>query len=225
MDYPLIGLLFTVGLMGSGHCLVMCGGLAAALGLNTGGDPSQKIWLMFLVQLARLFSYGVIGLLFGSSFALLQVFFDMKSTLLVLRLVSYLMLMAMGLYIGGWWFGLKRLEKLSLPIWRKIQPIQQKFVPIRRYRDALVVGLCWGWLPCGLVYSALVTAVSAGQPIAASLAMMAFGLGTLPSVFLIGSASSRLGIWLKFTVVKTTAALALLSYGGYQFVLTADIIF
>lgn len=225
MNTDLIGLLFLVGLMGSGHCLAMCGGLSSALGLSTKGSQQKLLFLLFIAQLARLTSYGFIGALFGSSIELTQDLFALKNQLIWLRLFANFMLIGMGLYIAGWWFGLKRLEALAAPIWRKIQPIQGRFLPMQTPLDALVIGFCWGWLPCGLVYSALVTSVSSANPLQAALGMMAFGLGTLPSVWLAGSAGSWLRESLQNRVFKITTGLLLITYGLNQLIQILKIIF
>lgn len=214
-----------VGLMGSGHCLAMCGGLAAALGLGVRGSQSQKLSLLLVAQFGRIASYGLIGSLFGGSLALMQGLFDIKLFLLTLRLLANLMLIAMGLYIAGWWFGLKRIESLALPLWRKLQPIQKRFLPMHSARDAFMVGVFWGWLPCGLVYSALVTSVSSGAHLFSGLAMASFGLGTLPSVWLMGTAGSWLRQGINHRIVRIVMALLLISYGINQLIQMMKMIF
>lgn len=225
LDLNLASLLFMVGFIGSGHCLAMCGGLSAALGMNTGGSKARRLWLLLLTQLGRIVSYGVIGAVFGGSLALVQELLQVKELLMSVRILANLMLIGMGLYIAGWWFGLKRLERLALPIWRKIQPIQTQFIPMTRSYDAIVVGLCWGWLPCGLVYSALVTSVSSNSYSSAAVSMMAFGLGTLPAVWLIGSASSRLQQLINYPPIRVLMALVLISYGIKQLIQIMNMIF
>lgn len=214
-----------VGLMGSGHCFAMCGGLASALGYSSGGSRLQQMGLLFIAQLGRLTSYAVIGALFGGSIALVQGLFEVKSLLMVLQALANFMLIAMGLYIAGWWFGLKRVEAITLPLWRKLQPIQQKFMPLKTSSDAFMVGVFWGWLPCGLVYSALVTSVSGSADYSAAIGMFAFGLGTLPSVWLVSTAGAGLKRLLNNHTARILMGIVLISYGIKQLIQIIKMIF
>lgn len=99
---------------------------------------------------------------------------------------------ALGLYLGDWWRGLAAFERLGSKLWRYLQPLGRRFLPVTRWRGAFAVGLLWGWLPCGLVYAALALALAAGGALAGALIMLAFGLGTLPALISLGFA----GRWL-----------------------------
>ena len=99
-----------------------------------------------------------------------------------LRYVSVVFMIAMGLYLGGWLPRFAKIEKIGTPIWRRLQPLGQKCLPVKSLKQAFVFGAVWGWLPCGLVYAALVMAATSGDAVAGGLTMLAFGLGTLPAV-------------------------------------------
>ena len=150
-DLPIYLSAFLLGLLGAGHCLGMCGGLASALGLNTG--QNDKLERLLAYNLGRISSYCIAGLIVGAlGFWLSQ----QLSAAIVLRYLAAMMLILMGLYLGQWFNGLLVTEKLGQKLWRIIQPLGKRFIPIRSTSDALLIGMVWGWLPCGLVYSALI---------------------------------------------------------------------
>lgn len=216
IDWPFISSLFVIGLLGSGHCIGMCGGLSVAFSLGSDGAPKQRAMLLLAAQLGRLLSYGLIGALFGWSLSLLQLLFDAKIVLGTLRIFANVMLILMGLYVARWWFGLARLERLAMPLWQRIKVLQQKFLPINSASRALIVGLCWGWLPCGLVYSALATSVSQANALAAALAMMAFGLGTIPAVWFVGTSASAFSKLFNQKLFRIIAGVMLIMFASNQ---------
>jgi len=105
---------------------------------------------------------------------------------MLLRVVAALLLIAMGLYLAGWWSGLTRIEALGRGLWRYIQPLTRRFMPVTSLPRALLLGGLWGWLPCGLVYSTLLWAASQGDALDSAALMLAFGLGTLPVLLATG---------------------------------------
>ncbi|MBW8191515.1 sulfite exporter TauE/SafE family protein [Neiella marina] len=216
IDWTFVSSLFVIGLLGSGHCIGMCGGLSVAFNLGSQGSQTQRLVLLFVAQMGRLTSYAFIGALFGWSLSLLQHFFDAKVMLMSLRVFANVMLILMGLYVARWWFGLAKLEALAKPIWQRIKPQQQRFLPIKNAKGAFVVGLCWGWLPCGLVYSALATSVSQANAANAAMAMLMFGLGTLPSVWLTGAGASIFKKLLNQQIFRTVAGLMLIIFASNQ---------
>lgn len=171
-----------MGLAGAGHCLVMCGGLAGAMSGN--GQQRAPLSVLFSYNLGRLASYSLAGALVG---ALSQAAFgQFAPALLALRFLAAFFLIAFGCYLGQWWLGLQRLEALGRPLWQKLAPTaaalrQQQSLPARFF-----AGVLWGWLPCGLVYSALSWAALSATPASGALYMLAFGLGTLPAMLAIG---------------------------------------
>ena len=151
-----------LGLLGSGHCIGMCGGLSSALGLNSHPlkqtkSPSGTLINTHILayNLGRISSYTLAGLVVGSIGFLLS---KGLSSLIVLRYLAAFMLILMGLYLGKWFNGVIYTEKLGKYLWPYLQPLSKRFIPIRNTKDALLVGMVWGWLPCGLVYSALIWA-------------------------------------------------------------------
>lgn len=180
-----------VGFLGGVHCLGMCGGVVGALTFNLKPEVQLSWWRMLPYQLGynlgRISSYALIGALFGflgHSLTSLATFLPLQQTL---QVVAGLFMVVLGLYLGGWWNGLIVIEKGGQGIWKRLAPLTQKMIPIRSIPQAWLYGLVWGWLPCGLVYSMLIMALTAGGAMEGALVMLAFGLGTLPNLMLMGT--------------------------------------
>lgn len=170
---------FVLGVMGAGHCLGMCGGIAAALGFaNQGAGRVRRLLVLLGYNLGRISSYALMGLIVAAVFGGV----DKLTPLPVLRALSGLLLIGMGLYLAGWWKVLTKLEALGSRLWRHIAPFGQRLMPVETPFKAVLLGVVWGWLPCGLVYSVLALAASQPNPVEGALVMAAFGLGTLPAV-------------------------------------------
>lgn len=179
--------LFLVGLLGGTHCVGMCGGIVGALSM--GGPPRWSLHLAY--NLGRILSYGLAGLLVGALGAGSLALSEQLPLRLVLLIFANLMLVALGFYMLGATRVLALTEQWGQRLWRRIQPLGKRFLPARTVGQAFPLGLLWGWLPCGLVYSALATALGAGSALEGGLLMLAFGLGTLPNLLLAGLLLAR----------------------------------
>lgn len=209
---------FLVGLFASvGHCVAMCGGVVGAL--TIGLDESIKTNKFKIVQyhlfynLGRILSYTFVGILFGALGEWGSSLLEMSTFDKVLRLFSGILMVLMGLYLSGWWFGLRKIEIIGVKIWAKIQPITQKILPITTLKKAFSLGLLWGYLPCGVVYSVLVFAMVSGSWWQGGLIMLVFALGTLPSLLLMGSISSAFNRFNQKPMVKKMAGLLVIIMG------------
>lgn len=173
---------FLLGLFSTVHCIAMCGSVIGALTLSLPAEvrESQRRMLPFVFNynIGRILSYGIAGMLVG----LLSAPLTQLNAHWVLRILSVLVMISMGLYLAGWFPKFARAEKLGAPVWRWLQPIGQKLLPVRSFSQAFLLGMVWGWLPCGLVYAALAVAATAGDPVKGGLVMLSFGAGTLPAV-------------------------------------------
>lgn len=193
MDNPqsLISVL-VIGLLSSLHCLGMCGGIMGALSLSLPEKQRQnrlQLGLFVLMyNVGRILSYMISGALVATfGMELLQLSgLEQGSIHGILRIFGAIFMILIGLYLAGWLPQLIRLEKIGQPVWRILQPWAQNLVPIRSPWRALLYGLVWGWLPCGLVYVILLMTLSAGSALDGALMMGAFGLGTLPSMLTAG---------------------------------------
>lgn len=207
---PLLLSALVLGLLGGGHCIGMCGGLMGALTLAIPAEQRQRrLGLLLAYNLGRIASYGLAGLLIGAAgWALAS-----GPAATALRLLAGLLLIAMGLYLAGWWSGLTRIEGIGRLLWRRLEPLARRLLPVRNAPRALLLGALWGWLPCGLVYSTLLWAASQGDALDSALLMLAFGLGTLPVLLATGLAAERLTALLRRRGVRIAGGLLVILFG------------
>ncbi|MBF0256230.1 MAG: sulfite exporter TauE/SafE family protein [Gammaproteobacteria bacterium] len=195
----------------------MCGGIMGALtfGLPQPIRQDYRRLLPFLLAYngGRLITYSIAGLLFGAFgaglFELLEPWLGQGWPQ---RLAAVVMIL-IGLYIAGLLPQLIGIERLGLPLWRRLGPIASRLMPVQRKSVALVYGLIWGWLPCGLVYAMLIAAAGQGSALFGGLLMLVFGLGTLPAVMLTGVLAGRIQDWAKRARLRLLAGLSLVLFG------------
>jgi sulfite exporter TauE/SafE len=202
------GAALTLGFLGGSHCLVMCGGIGSALGM--GVAPSHRYLMLALFQLGRVGSYTLLGAALGAGLGAVS---GGSPGLPILRVLSGLLLVSMACYLGNWWQGLLFLERLGQHLWRHVQPLTQALLPVKHWHHALLVGLCWGFLPCGLIYTALAWSATAGSASQSALLMFFFGAGTMPVMFATGVAGNNLTRLLRHAGFRQLAALLLLCFG------------
>ncbi len=210
-DFLIIGTALAAGFFGSPHCLGMCGGIVSALSFALSSQtPQRRLLLQTLYHIGRLISYSFLGLLVGLlGKGLLAPLANSKWP----YVATALMMIAFGLYLTGWWRGLDKLEAIGGRLWQKMSPLRQRFMPINSQPRALIAGMLWGFLPCGLVYSALALALTSGNAATASGAMLAFGLGTLPMMLLAGSTAGALKQKLQQHGWRTANGLLVIAFG------------
>lgn len=185
---------FLLGFFSTMHCIGMCGGIIGALSLSLPVDirnNKPKLFSFVLTyNVGRLASYGFAGLIAGAvgTSVLQSTGFDQGHA--ILRGIGIFMMVAIGLYLTGWLPQLASVEKIGIPVWKRLEPIGRKLVPVATLPRALAYGLIWGWLPCGLVYFVLVWALTAGDALLGALTMLAFGAGTLPTLITAGFMTS-----------------------------------
>lgn len=205
--------LFLVGLLGGTHCVGMCGGIVGALSM---GAPAR--WSMLLSYNAgRIISYSAAGAIAGALGAASLGLEGQVPARLILYFFANLMLVALGFYLLGVTRALAFTERVGQNLWRVLQPLTKRFLPARTMSQAFPLGLLWGWLPCGLVYSALASSLSAGSGGRGALMMLAFGLGTLPNLLLAGIVLARLNEFVRRPAVRMFSGLLVLGFGLYGF--------
>jgi sulfite exporter TauE/SafE len=212
MSAAIFGAVFLTGLLGGVHCAGMCGGIVAALsGQGTGGR-----WHLHLAySLGRITSYAAAGALAGTVGSLGLLLDGVLPVQIALYVLANLMLVLLGLYLAGVSGVAARLESMGTWLWQRIQPLTRGLLPADTLPRALALGLLWGWLPCGLVYGILLTAVMAGNPLNGAAIMLAFGLGTLPNLLFAGLAWRRVSGLTRARPVRVAAGGLVLGFGLY----------
>lgn len=206
----------------------MCGGIVSAFSVAT---PSRRPFPVAVAtrtgpfsamadggprvlafNAGRIASYMLVGALaglLGSVPALLNI--------AALQTVGYwlanLMLVALGLTLMNVWHGLTRLEAMMHRVWRHLQPLMRPLLPVHSLWQATALGSLWGWVPCGMVYSVLMTALLTGSAGQGALVMLAFGLGTLPLLFTLGLLGTSTQTLLQRPMVRRLAGLLVLLFG------------
>lgn len=208
---------FFVGLLGGVHCLGMCGSI---VGILTGQLPKEGArWPFHLAyNSGRIASYTLAGFLVGAIGQAGLLMRDVVPIQHLLFALSSLMLIALGMYLAGFWNMVRHIEVAGGALWKRIQPLTRPLFPITSPTRALLLGTLWGWLPCGLVYSVLVTALASGHAQSGALIMLAFGLGTLPNLMAIGLFWESCRRWVQSPRVRLIAGLMVMAFGIYGLV-------
>jgi len=202
-----------LGLAGAGHCLGMCGGIASALSL--GGNRSLAVTLAY--HGGRIGSYTLLGALLGLAAGSV----DIGAWTLGLRYLAGFLLLGMGLYIADWWRGMALLERAGAHLWQPVQRLASRWLPVRHWPQALALGLCWGLMPCGLIYSSLAWAATAADAGRSALLMFLFGVGTLPAMLATSLGAQQLQTFLRRRDLKVVIALLLIAAGAWTLYITA----
>lgn len=224
---------FLAGLLGSVHCVGMCGGIVSALSVAQPRRQSrplghqQAVPTIAIIPLrsrppvlrvaaynaGRIGSYAVAGAIAGGASQAALTLLQLSSLQQALYWIANLMLIALGLYLSELWRGLAYLEAAGQHAWRHIRPLLAPMLPMDTPLRALALGSLWGWLPCGMVYSMLLTALMSGSASAGAMVMVAFGLGTLPMLFGLGLAGERLRQAMQRRSVRLACGLVVASFG------------
>lgn len=235
---------FLVGLLGSVHCVGMCGGIVGAFSSAPGGTPRKHfpvavvtatpataataagigspVHMIRITQASvralaynagRIGSYAIAGAIAGGSAGGVATLTGLSGLQLAGYWLANLMLVALGLYLTGAWRGLARLEAVGQTLWRHLQPWTAKLLPLDHWWKVLALGALWGWLPCGMVYGVLVTAMFSGSAASGAAVMLAFGLGTLPMLLTLGLFGQQVRVWSLRPGVRLAGGLLVLAFG------------
>ena len=221
---------FMIGLLGSVHCVGMCGGIVGAFSVASAPKAfpvavvAQRAATIDIGALAgivhvvaynagRIGSYALAGAIAGGLAGGARTLTGLS----VLQIGGYwlanLMLVVLGLYLMDVWRGLTWLEGFGQGLWRRLQPLMKYLLPLDSPLKALALGGLWGWLPCGMVYSVLLTAMLSGSASSGAMVMLAFGLGTLPMLLAMGLFGAQWRRWMQQRVVRMVSGLVVLGFG------------
>ena len=219
-----------IGLLGGVHCVGMCGGIVSAFSVtpnrrpfpvavtNGSGAVAQPAVLGDAMRVAayntgRIVSYAIAGAIAGGVAQGARTLSFVSSLQIGGYWLANLMLIALGLYLMDAWRGLARLEAVGHLVWRRLQPLMKHLLPVDNLAKVFALGGLWGWVPCGMVYSVLLTAMMSGSATSGAMVMLAFGAGTLPVLVSMGMLGSRLQIWTRKRWVRVASGLIILSFG------------
>ncbi len=210
----IVGAGFIAGFVGSLHCVAMCGGLVGVVSaaMKTSARRAVVYWSGY--HAGRIISYTIAGVIVGGIGSQVSGLFPMHRAHVIGAMIAGVFLIILGGHVAGWWHLLVKLEAAGGRVWQKIVPKLTKVLPPRMYRHAIIGGLLWGWLPCGLVYSTLVLAATAADPIGGGLTMAAFGVGTLPMLLMMGVLAEQLEKFKRVVWLKVVAGLTLSVIGA-----------
>ena len=209
----LVAAMFAAGLASGLHCVAMCGGIVLAFDtrrvIPIKSAESGAFWTRRLYfNAGRISTYAIAGALAGTAGSAAYAAAALPAQAAG-QVAASLLLIVIGLHLAGAerWFG--GLEALGAPLWRRVQPLAARLLVAPTPPRAYAAGLAWGWLPCAMVYAALIAAAAAGDAARGALAMAAFGAGTLPFLLAAGWFAARLRAW------RYTAAVAIAGFGVY----------
>ncbi len=217
MAYSGLFSIFLVGLLGGVHCAGMCGGIAGALSLQA-RVPTQRWRIVLTYNLGRIATYTLAGALAGGLGALLLRIPGLATLQWALFVLTQVMLLALGLYLLGVSRVTTALESLGGALWRHLQPLTLPLFPVRTAPRAFLLGSLWGFIPCGLVYSALITAAASADLWTGARILLAFGLGTLPTLLAMGLGASTLQSRWKTPAVRGLAGTLVAGFGVWGLV-------
>lgn len=208
---------FLVGILGGVHCVGMCGGIVSALALQM--PVTKKAWPIHLAyNIGRITSYTAAGALMGALSNLSLLLNHWLPIQMALYVAANLMMIGLGLYLIGMTRALAFTERAGQVLWRYVQPATRRFLPVRGVAHALPLGIVWGWLPCGLVYSVLTLALLSGSATRGALTMLAFGLGTLPNLMLAGLLLVRFRHIMQGRALRLASGFTVLVFGVWGLV-------
>jgi hypothetical protein len=200
-----------VGLIGADHCAGMCSGIVGVLSMGTDKlSRPARLLRISAYNAGRIASYAMAGAVAGAVGQTLGGLLPGGLAHQLAMGVSALFAFLLAAYMMGWGSLLVRVEGAGGHLWRYLQPLGQRFIPAQGAGRTFALGLVWGWLPCGLVYTALAWSLVSGSAARGALLMLGFGLGTLPALVTMGMAGSWLLAWRSQPLVRYAAGLALI---------------
>lgn len=181
----------TLGMIGSFHCIGMCGPLAFSLPLKRDSDVAKFIG-SFLYNMGRIVTYSLFGFLLGLAGKSVSLFGFQQWLSVIAGLTILFFLLAPKRWIAGS-FNNSRFSRYTSGLRSMIGLLFLK----KNYQALFTIGLLNGLLPCGLIYMAIAGAVVAADPFKSAFFMASFGLGTLPVMWAVSFFGNYIGIGLR----------------------------
>jgi len=201
-----------LALAGGLHCAAMCGGLAATFTFAI-PDPQRRgarLWYwQGLLGAGRVLTYSLLGALAGALGGSLLARLGGGSHLHWPALLSGVLMILLAAHLLGLSAPMRALERIGARVWRRLSPLTRPLLPLDHPLKALALGALWGFLPCGLLYSALLLAAATGSAPGGALAMAVFGLVTLAPVASTGVFAGQISRLRQKPVKHLAAAMSL----------------
>lgn len=209
---PIISAALLTGLLGSAHCLGMCAGISGLFAVNAEISTLRRQLPMAIAYNAgRVLTYALLGAIVATFGGILV---DARPTLArPILLITGTVIILIGLQVAFNWRLLNPLERMGAVLWQKLAPVAKHFVPVTSVPRAMGLGLLWGWLPCGLVYSVLLIAATSAAPLAGATTMLAFGIGTMPAMVLTGVGAAQLSAFMRRRAARLGLGLVIVALG------------
>ncbi len=215
---------FIIGLLGSAHCIGMCGGISTMLTSAIDSKrTTNQLQLSLSYNFGRICCYAFIGAIAGFTGSLAAK--NVGIPLSGLRIMAGVFLILLGLYIGQWLMWLSKIERLGRFIWQYLSPFSKKLIPVKNNSQALALGALWGWLPCGLIYSTLTWSVASGNTLQGALIMLSFGFGTLPALLTMSLGYLKINLLITNPIFRKLMATLLISYGIFTIIFASKLMF
>jgi hypothetical protein len=210
IEFTLLAALLA-GLLGGVHCVGMCGGIVAAFSFRTDGStPPFRLHLAY--NLGRVSSYTLFGAVAGALGGSLTLT-GLMPVQIGLYVLAQVVMILLGLYLAGFNRWVLVFERAGGVLWQRVRPLFQKLLPVKSTPQAVAAGMAWGWLPCGLVYSVLVSALASGSATSGAALMLAFGLGTLPNLLGVALFARQIQPFMQQRWVRRAAGLTVAGFG------------
>lgn len=220
-ELPLLMTALLAGLLGSGHCLGMCGSIAGGLGVLSGGAASP--WgPVIRFNLARISSYALLGAALATVVGATGYAFDIPRWGKWMRIVSSLLILLIGLQFLFGTSILSFIERTGGRIWQRMKPDPARLERRSPAWRQWLIGMSWGFLPCGLVYTLLLTAASTANALKGALVMFVFGIGTLPSMVGVSAFSGALAQVRSAPAIRRMIGAGLVLLAAWSFILAME---
>jgi sulfite exporter TauE/SafE len=188
---PALSAAVLAGLLGSAHCLGMCAGISGLFAVNANvASLRDNLPFALTYNLGRVISYALLGTIVGAFGSVV-----VKASPGIasgVRILSGVVIILVGLKVAFDLRWLLAIERMGASLWSRIAPTAKALLPVTTLPRALGLGLVWGWLPCGLVYSVLLIAATSADSFNGAMIMAAFGLGTMPAMIMTGLGAAKL---------------------------------
>jgi len=205
---------FLLGLASTLHCVGMCGGIIGALSFGLPEHIRSHRWRVMsyvsAYNIGRVTSYGVIGALMGFFGAELFASISPDYGHRLLSWLAAIIMLGIGLYLAGAFPWFVMIEKLGAPLWTWLEPAGKKLLPVKTPAHAMLFGMIWGWLPCGMVYAALAWATASGSAVDGLQLMLAFGVGTLPATLTAGIFAGWFTVLARKRILRVVAGVTII---------------